>query len=87
MATPFMANLRMQEKLRSGECLDVREEGEVVQPGVYRLRRFVEGVDYCDAETEEWIWSIGRRHRDGAVLASTGTMFYQDPDFECLFLR
>ncbi len=83
-----MRNLRMEEKLKSGDCLDVWKEGTFdIDERAFRLDRFVEDVDYCDAETELWIWSIGRKKSTGVIYASTGTRFYQNPGFECLFLR
>jgi hypothetical protein len=81
-----MRNLRMEEKLKSGDCLDVRKEGSSLGGGRFQLARFVEYVDYCDAETESWIWSIGR-NESGTIFASTSAEFYQNEAFECLFLR
>ena len=78
----------MARKLAAGECLDVSKEGECVGDGpVYQLRRFVADVDYCIGSTEQWIWSIGRRHADGAIFAATDGRFYQNDAYECLFLR
>jgi hypothetical protein len=48
---------------------------------------FKEGFDYCDAKNERWIWSIGRRLSDGTVLASLTDEFYQNAEYECLWLR
>ena len=49
---------------------------------------FVEDVDYCDAKREVWIWSIGKELTSaGRIFASTSGEFYQNPKFECLFLR
>lgn len=92
-----MLNQAMARKLATGEALDV-EHPDLRAPigiveygpafvGVYRLQRFVDDVDYCVARTEEWIWSIGKRLEDGAIFASTDTRFYQNPAFECLWLR
>lgn len=83
-----MQNRWMKDHLKSGECLDVLKEGEEIEPGrVYKLRRFVEDVDYCDASREAWIWSIGRNYDTGEILAATDSRFYQNPDYHCLFLR
>jgi hypothetical protein len=76
----------MERMLKKGEALDVRKEGKEIAKGLYELRRFVEDVDYCDAEKEAWIWSIGK-DADGKIFASTGTDFYQVEGFDCLFLR
>lgn len=88
-------NKAMERKLDSGEALNVREEGTplltcpdtVGFPCHFQLRRFVEGKDYCDRESERWIWSIGRERSTGVIIASTIADMYQNADYECLFLR
>jgi hypothetical protein len=80
-----MANLRMAEKLTAGEAIDVSRHRQ--EDGTYLLPDFVEDTDYCDAATERWIWSIGREAATGAIRASTSTQYYQNPAYECLFLR
>jgi len=83
-----LLNRRMAEKLTSGEALSVLDEGvDMGAGGFYKLRRFVEDVDYCDPATESWIWSIGRSRATGEIVASIGTGFYQNEAWECLFLR
>lgn len=82
-----MSNKAMMRKLLAHEALDVCVEGQEVEPGIYQLRRFCDGVDYCDASKEKWIWSIGKREGDGEIFASTDTRYYQNNNFECLFLR
>lgn len=80
-----MINQRMREQLEAGRAIDLAKcprEGRY-----YRLAEFVENVDYCDAAQEAWIWSIGRRYSDGTILASRASDLYQNPEFECLFLR
>jgi hypothetical protein len=79
----------MARKLAAGECLDVRKEGEPIagSSSDFELRRFVNDVDYCDAELENWIWSIGRREADDRIFAATDGRYYQAEGFECLFLR
>lgn len=76
---------RMLEKIERGEAIDLsrneREGDDIV------LDRVVDGMDYCLFDTEDWIWSIGRRKSDGVILASTSAKFYQNPDYECLWLR
>lgn len=80
-------NRAMERKLASGDALDVSAfkrtpDGHYVIPEGTDL----EG-DFCDAQTEEWIWSIGRDLETGITLASTSTVFYQNPGYECLWLR
>jgi len=88
-------NLAMKRKLDRGECLDVNVEGiriGTVGPsdlidGTWHLREFQDNVDYCDAEGERWIWSIGKSMETGRIYASLDSRFYQCDGFECLFLR
>lgn len=82
-----MQNLAMQEKLDTFDCLDVCAIGVPVEPGIWELAKFTEDVDYCDASTEAWIWSIGQRLTDGRIFASLDTRYYLNPEFECLWLR
>lgn len=82
-----MRNLRMKEKLEIGTCLDVREIGVTYDEMVFELSEFEEDVDYADAKTERWVWSIGKRKSDGKIFASLDTRFYQNDDFVCLWLR
>lgn len=37
--------------------------------------------------SKHYIWSIGKRHSDGVILASRNGDLYQNPEFECLWLR
>lgn len=90
-----MRNRAMLRKLATGAALDVEniaapEQAEDVGSafhGVYRLATYEDGKDYCVGSTEQWIWSIGKRLSDGAIFASTDGRFYQNPAFECLWLR
>jgi hypothetical protein len=77
----------MEEKLASGECIDVGTVAVKVSPGVFRLQEFTEGMDYCDLVGRDWIRSVGKHKQTGEILASTGTEFYSNFEYECLFLR
>lgn len=76
----------MQEKLQKGEATCVRTIGEELLDKTFLLRSFEEGIDYCDSLKENWIWSIGQCV-GGNIYAATDGRFYQNPDFECLWLR
>jgi hypothetical protein len=84
-----MKNLRMAEKLRARQALDVGTVGlrHPSRQGVWILPKIIDGMDYCDAQSESWIWSIGMDKKTGQILASTTTEFYENPDYECLWLR
>jgi len=81
-----MTNLRAQEKIDSGEAIDLSDFPQT--NGDYVItNNFVEGMDYYVTAENDWIRSIGRRKSDGVILASTSSKFYQHPDFECIWLR
>jgi hypothetical protein len=82
-----LSNISMASALKVGHCLDVRREGRELSEGVFQLKRFIDHVDYCDTLKERWIWSIGKNVHDGRIQASVDTRYYNDPNWECLFLR
>lgn len=81
-----MLNRRMQEKLEAGEAMDVSACPRTAE-GDYILESFPSNMDFCDALTEGWIWSVGRHLKTGQILASTTSKFYLNPEYDCLFLR
>lgn len=88
LALPYGGVFRaMRDKLRSGEAKDVAPFEAA--GGDYRLPEgfFREGLDYCDAGRQAWVWSIGRHRETGVVWASRSPSKYQNPAFECLWLR
>jgi hypothetical protein len=82
-----MHNQAMLRKLLTGDAIDVRSVGTEVEPGVFEISAFVDECDYCDAEKEQWIWSVGRRRSDGRIFAAVDARFYATGVFECLWLR
>jgi hypothetical protein len=82
-----LRNKRMAEKLTDGRALSVLAIGDSIGGGLYKLREFVDDVDYCDPAAEAWIWSIGRNRATGEIFASTSGGLYQDEAWECLWLR
>lgn len=81
-----MQNNKMAVKMRSNQAIDV-SGNPTTKEGYYILDDFFEEKDYCDAFKEEWILSIGISYATGLILASIDATFYQNEDFECLFLR
>lgn len=79
-------NLRMHEKLAQDKVIDVSKR-PLNEDGDYILDEVADGLDYCNAETEQWIWSIGQHKDTGQILASHTAKFYQNPDYTCLWLR
>lgn len=83
-----MENKAMERKLRKLECVDVRVVGRATDdPNVFVLNSFASGVDYADVKTERWIWSIGEEKGTGVIRAATDGRFYQNDQYECLWLR
>jgi len=82
-----MKNLRMREKLDLGECIDVNKIGHSIGAGLFVLDVYEDGTDYCDAANDQWIWSIGKHAVSGKIMAAIDTRFYQNPHYECLWLR
>jgi len=82
-----MKNKAMERKLKSKEAIDLSTFPQTIV-GDYVLDDLdFEGMDLCNAETEKWIRSVGKHKQSGFVLASETNKFYQNPDFECLWLR
>ena len=82
-----MTNRAMAEKLAHNDAIDLSKCAREGDFYVLPAGMFQEGVDYCNAKTEAWIWSIGRRLSDDVILASHTGELYQNPLFECLWLR
>lgn len=79
----------MQEKLKNGEALDVTVIGSPVegQPGVWKLESYLEGLDYCDGNSETWIYSIGFDPKTNEFFAASDYRFVENPAFVCVWLR
>ena len=87
-----MQNKSMERKLRSGAARDIsphRTSAPIRGLTAYVLPgdAFQEGVIYCDAKEEVWIWSIGRHRSTNEIHASAAGVHYQHPQYECLYLR
>jgi hypothetical protein len=80
-------NTWMRDSLRAGRVIDVRQVGVEVEPGVFRLTKFIPDVTYVDPKTERFLLSIGRDRNSGEVLGAFDQRFYQNPDYECLYLH
>ena len=78
-------NIAMAARIKTGECIDV--SGCEREGRFFVLTEFIADKDYADAKEERWIWSIGKRHSDGKILAAYSTVFYEHEGYECLWLR
>lgn len=82
-----MLNQRMKEKLQKKEAVDLSNHEKDGDYYILTDFGFLGHLDYCDASKQRWVWSIGRRHSDGKILASLYPDLYENPHFECLWLR
>lgn len=82
-----MKNLAMAKKLQFSEALDVRRIGIEISPGLFELKLFDPEKDYCDAKTENWIWSIGVEKKTGKMIASINADLYGNSAYRCIWLR
>jgi hypothetical protein len=81
----------MREKLQRQDALDVSKcernaDGDYILPVDLQPNR-EDPKDYCDAEAELWIHSIGKNKTTGEVVASVTGRFYQNPGWECVWLK
>lgn len=88
----MMRNRAMKRKLDARRAVDVApfrtdQPASGLMGYVIPAEAFVDGADYCDSETEAWIWSIGRHRETGELHASTANVHYQHPRYECVWLR
>lgn len=90
-----MQNQAMKRKLKAREAIDLNAVGSLAEcpitgkRDVFELKAgaFEEDVDYCDASTEAWVWSIGKEEGSGKVFAAFDGRYYQAQGFTCLWLR
>jgi hypothetical protein len=88
-----LKNLRMAEKLSEGESFDISgcertSDGSYILTGILAEEaERAEGTDFCDAKTESWVWSIGKNIKTGQVVAALDARYYQNPEYNCLWLR
>lgn len=87
-----MQNKAMERKLQSGEAVDLAAcprtaDGDYDLDEGHLARKLVEGKDLCDAKREVWMWSVGVNKRTGQAVACTSSKFYQNDEFECIWLR
>lgn len=82
-----MKNKEMEKQIAEGYALDVRAEGREIGAGVFELKRFVEGKDYCDSLRERWISSIGKSVWNGLIYAASDARYEQHPNYETLYTR
>lgn len=96
-----MQNQAMRRKLQKNEAVDVSKCERTIT-GDYILPTFQSDKDYCNAETEQWIWSVGcltvdlpsvmfngerRTLSKGTYLAAESAKWYQNSVCECVWLR
>jgi len=85
-------NPELQRRLHSGETLDVTDLGIEIEPGVWKLNKFIDGAEYYDSKNKRWIISIGKDKATGDIYASSDGRFYdskgqEDFPYETLWLQ
>lgn len=81
-----VASEYMKQALADGTLRDLSRAPRT-SDGSYRLFQFEEDKDYCNVETEIFIWSIGKHKETGRILAAEDTRYYGHPEYDCLWLR
>lgn len=69
------------------DVIDVSDCQRDAWYGDYILERFEEGKDYRVNSLNQLIWSIGKHKKTGVIKASVTSRFYENPVYECLWLR
>ena len=82
-----MQNLAMKELLAKADCIDLAQLGQEQSDGTFLLEQSFPNFEYIHSTSERWVISIGRRLSDGKILAAFDSRFYQDPNYECVWLR
>lgn len=87
-----MRNQAMQRKLTSGQAVDISPyrtdfPADGLHAYVLPDELLKDGRDYCDAELERWVWSIGRHRTTAELHASLSARHYGHPQYECVWLR
>jgi hypothetical protein len=77
----------MRRTVEKGTTIDVGAYGPEQRDGTFELPEYVDGMDYCHAATGRWVWSIGRDKASGKVFAAFDSRFYQNAEYDCLWLR
>ena len=83
-----MKNKSMQRKLQSGAAIDLSRYRNP-KTDTYELPEgvFQKDKDYCDANEESWIFSIGKNQINGKIVAARDARFYGNSHWDCLWLR
>jgi hypothetical protein len=80
----------MEELVKTGEAVDVSNCHRWMDK-FYDVTSTFRGmdaeVDYCDVKAGAWVWSIGEHKVTRRLYASLDASFYDNPDFDCVWLR
>jgi hypothetical protein len=77
----------VRKNLSSGNLIDVNDIGYEVENGVFKLNRFVKDANYFDSKNNKNIFSIGKSLSTGEIFASHDTRYYNNDDYDTLYLR
>lgn len=77
----------VRKNLNSGNLIDVNDIGYEVENGVFKLNKFIKDSNYFDSVNNRNIFSIGRSLSTGEIFASYDTRYYNNDDYDTLYLR
>lgn len=82
-----VTNAFAKRGLEKGEIIDVADIGIEVEPGVWKLNKFIDGSEYYDSKNNQWIESIGKDKQSGEIFASVDSRFHSNEDYKLIWLR
>ncbi len=90
---PETAKLELEFYLRQiedGRLINIRDIGTEISPGLFKLNRFIDDVNFVDLDTLKHIVSTCKDMATGDMFAACDGRFHTDrlePDFETIYLH
>lgn len=86
-----VTNNAAKRMLEKSQAIDVADIGIEIEPGVWKLNKFVNSSEYYDSKNNKWIESIGQDKETGETFASYDGRFYNPTDvhfkYKTIWLR
>lgn len=82
-----LENKWMAQALESGKAVNIRDIAYEMEPGVFRLNRFIDNVDYVDPEGESFIQGMFKELGTDIVYATLDMRYLNDPSYELIWAR
>jgi len=82
----------MEQKFKRGEAVDLailsrNFDGDYCLGRDSKVLDVIKDKELCDLKQEVWIKSVGRSKETGEIYASVTGKYYDNPAFECVWLR